>query len=40
LYLGKFLERAILTVDIIRIKLNEIEPEEFKLSEARELRYL
>ena len=40
LHLGKFLERAIITVDILRIKLNEIEPEEFQSVDARGLRYL
>ncbi|MCW3108700.1 MAG: hypothetical protein JWQ09_3206 [Segetibacter sp.] len=40
LHLGKFLERAILTVDILRIKLNEIEPEGFQSVDAKGLRYL
>jgi uncharacterized alpha-E superfamily protein len=40
LHLGKFLERAILTTDILRIKLNEIEPEGFQSVDARGLRYL
>ncbi len=40
LHIGKFLERAIITVDILRIKLNEIEPEEFHSVDARGLRYL
>ena len=40
LHLGKFLERAIITTDILRIKLNEIEPEGFHSVDARGLRYL
>lgn len=39
LHLGKFLERAIITVDILRIKLNEIESEGAQV-DARGLRYL
>lgn len=40
LHLGKFLERAIITVDILRIKLNEIEPEEVHAVDAGGMRYL
>jgi uncharacterized alpha-E superfamily protein len=40
LHLGKFLERAIITTDILRIKLNEIEPEGFQSVDARGLKYL
>lgn len=40
LHLGKFLERAILTTDILRIKLNEIEPGGFQSVDGRGLRYL
>lgn len=40
LHLGKFLERAILTADILRIKLSEIEPAGLHSVDARGLRYL
>ena len=40
LHLGKFLERAIITVDILRIKLSEIDRENAESSNARGLRYL
>ncbi len=40
LHLGKFPERAVLTVDILRIKLNEMETEGFQSVEARGLRSL
>lgn len=40
LHLGKFLERAILTADILRIKLGEIEPAGPNSVDARGLRYL
>lgn len=40
LHLGKFLERGIITTDILRIKINEIEPEGFQSVDARGLRYL
>ncbi len=40
LHLGKFLERAILTADILQIKLSEMEPEGLNSVDARGLRYL
>lgn len=40
LHLGKFLERAILTTNIIEIKLSEMEPEGLHSVDARGLRYL
>ncbi len=40
LNIGKFLERAILITDIIRIKLNEIDTEGVDSDDARGLRYL
>ena len=40
LHIGKFLERAILTADIVRIKLSEIEEERQFAGETRGLRYL
>jgi uncharacterized alpha-E superfamily protein len=40
LHLGKFLERAILTVDILRIKLNEMQPPGLQSIDIRGLRYL
>src|SRR4051812_41625614 len=40
LHLGKFIERAILTIDITRIKLNEMEPGALQPVRARVLRYL
>lgn len=40
LHLGKFIERAIITVDILRIKLNEIGPKGFHSGDAPGLRYL
>jgi len=40
LHLGKFLERGIITIDIVRIKLSEIEAEGFHSVDAKGLRYL
>jgi len=40
LHIGKFLERAVLTADIVRIKLSEMDAEHHSLSEAGDLRYL
>jgi uncharacterized alpha-E superfamily protein len=40
LHLGKFLERAIITVDIVRIKVNEIDASFFQGVDTRGLRYL
>jgi uncharacterized alpha-E superfamily protein len=40
LYIGKFLERAIQTIDIVRIKLGEVNYQLQHEEEAPELRYL
>ena len=40
LHLGKFLERAILTIDITRMKLNEMDPGALQPVKSRVLRYL
>jgi uncharacterized alpha-E superfamily protein len=40
LHIGKFLERSILTVDVLRMKFTEIDPQSYQLVDARELRYL
>jgi len=40
LHIGKFLERAIISADVLRIKLSEIDLELKQAEEARNLRYL
>lgn len=40
LHIGKFLERSIITADVLRIKLNEIDLDQRQSEEARGLRYL
>ncbi len=40
LHIGKFLERAVLTTDIVRIKLSEMQSDHQSLGEAVGLRYL
>jgi len=40
LHIGRYLERAILTLDILRIKLNGIEAENLHGVDVKELRYL
>lgn len=40
LHIGKFLERSILTIDILLIKLSEMDPRSLQAVDARVLRYL
>jgi uncharacterized alpha-E superfamily protein len=40
LHIGKFLERTIISADVLRIKLSEIASELKQAEEARDLRYL
>lgn len=40
MHIGKFLERSILTTDILRMKFTEIDPQSYQSVVARDLRYL